>query len=353
MTDGTRPSERVPSYDVLRMAATLAVVFIHGSSMVVSRYTHDPRWVWDANRTLVLYAVPSFLLISGALVWGRPWVPGPGGLREFARRRFGVIALPYVVFSILYGWYAARIGAPRAVDSLGYVEAFLTGSMWYHLYFVPIVLFVYLLTPLAARIGSRFAWLPLALAVAVQTAVSAAFATSEVSLTERMDKIVIQGAELVPFAALGALLVWWEPGGRFARRWWPAFLVAGVLPMGFRPGVAVVGTLVHELLTSALIGLAVVGLLGAAGALGDAVPALARVCERRSRETYVVYLVHPLLFIVLDRQLSFRGVHDALDSPVVLVAAMVGVGAVSFALAGIWVWAARVWRRPREARPAA
>ena len=80
----SRPS-RILAYDALRTFAIVSVVAIH--SLMPYRdllASNAPVRLLD---DLLHYAVPLFVFISGALVWGRPWPSHPGAYRRFLVRR--------------------------------------------------------------------------------------------------------------------------------------------------------------------------------------------------------------------------------------------------------------------------
>ena len=65
-----------------------------------------------------------------------------------------MILVPYLAWSALYlvllaGQTATPLGVGRGAGLL------LTGHTWYHLYFIPMLLTFYLLTPIATRVGAR------------------------------------------------------------------------------------------------------------------------------------------------------------------------------------------------------
>jgi surface polysaccharide O-acyltransferase-like enzyme len=70
------------------------------------------------------------------------------------RRRWALIGVPYLAWSALYlallAWQA-----PEPLTAARVAGLLLSGHTWYHLYFVPMLLTFYLLTPIATRIGAR------------------------------------------------------------------------------------------------------------------------------------------------------------------------------------------------------
>lgn len=147
----SRPN-RILAYDALRAFAILTVVAIHTLMPYRALLPSDaPVRVID---DLLHYAVPLFVFISGVFVWGRPLPRTPGSFRAFMRRRWALIGVPYLAWSALYlallAWQT-----PEPLTAARVTGLLLSGHTWYHLYFVPMLLTFYLLTPIATRIGTR------------------------------------------------------------------------------------------------------------------------------------------------------------------------------------------------------
>jgi peptidoglycan/LPS O-acetylase OafA/YrhL len=156
--------------DALRGVAILGVIAVHTSAHFT--YVGSLSPVVRANIVVDVFAhfaVPLFLLLSGIALGLRY---GAGALRFSARsfyaRRLTKIIPPYVVFSLLYlVLFAVEYGPPAA----SWVPlALLSGSAYYHLWFVALLIQLYLLFPLLRSLTSRAAvrgLIPWLLAVAL------------------------------------------------------------------------------------------------------------------------------------------------------------------------------------------
>lgn len=221
-------NRRVVAYDMLRVFAIASVVAIH--TLMVYRQllpAGSPARVLD---DILHYAVPLFLFMSGALLWSRP--PCDDLRRELGSlaRRVRTVLLPYLAWFALYlALYLYDSG-----DSTALLRRLplllLTGRVWYHLYFIPMLIAFYLLTPIATRVMQRSPELLVAVAYAVRILAGGWI----------VESLEAGGGELV--AALPYYVVWHLPhmalGGWFAvrvpldqvhvRRVWPPLLVAGL-----------------------------------------------------------------------------------------------------------------------------
>jgi len=288
-----RGGARIPSYDVLRLVATLCVVFIHVSAS--SLQLEGPAWPWllSANRHLIRYAVPAFFLITGALVWGRSGgVASSGGYVRFMKRRFTVVVVPYLIWSTAYIIAPLLMGATRSPSQV--LVGLLTGETWYHLYFVPAIMVVYALTPLVERVVRISPELLLLIALAVHLTVPLTFNGSVPFVPGAVERVISSTAIYMPYAALGALIAKRGLERSVLRRGWPVLLAASLFLMSHRTVLLPSDAVLYRSLT-AVAALGVLGgALGACSVMADWKP-LRQIAESLGPHTYTAYLVHPLL----------------------------------------------------------
>ena len=301
---------REPHWDYLRFAATAAVVLIHVIAYAFNANAgHVPRYMlghYGALRSFsnaLRWAVPSFALLTGALVWGRPWRGGRGAYRDFLMRRATVVAVPYVLWVTLYYLLRPSIeGRPWPQGGLGPVGAdflgrMLEGTAWFHLYFVPVVLALYILTPLASRVAHLT---PEGLVVGL-----AAFATAWVAFRWGQPWLVGPWKTLLdnviryaPFAALGALLAIRQAIARRVLRWtWPPLLAGGLYGL-WRVGANRAmywGGFDRSLLGLLVTMAAVLGVLGLCWLVSGRWALADRAVGSLYPVSFGVYLVHPLV----------------------------------------------------------
>lgn len=106
------------SIDVLRLLACFAVVLQHSTAGALVGYGQVPMPDWHvANilNALTRFAVPVFLMMSGALLINRP---GMDALR-FYKRRTLVLLRPYLLGSVIYFAYILYVKQyPLSVDDV-------------------------------------------------------------------------------------------------------------------------------------------------------------------------------------------------------------------------------------------
>ncbi len=155
--------------DLFRVFTFACVVGVH----VVDRST-DPANV-AANGVIVLlhFTREAFFALTGfVLIYqhaGRPLAAG-----RFWRRRFLLVGVPYLLWSVIYWAYSvvSRMHAETMRTALWrLVFEVATGGAWYQLYFLLVTLQVYLLFPLILRLlkatAGHHRWV-LAVSAAVQ-----------------------------------------------------------------------------------------------------------------------------------------------------------------------------------------
>jgi len=141
--------------DFLRAIATIGVIIIHVSSPLVkmSYGRNIPFW-WIGNiaDSSVRFAVPLFLMLSGATLLDREYKLG-----EFYKRRFLRVLLPFLFWVIVYWVYRwCMLNArqqPHELQSILHwaVNLFLKEGVSKHFWYIYMILFIYLMVPFIGR----------------------------------------------------------------------------------------------------------------------------------------------------------------------------------------------------------
>ncbi len=294
------PRGRIVAYDALRLFAILTVVAIH--TLMPYRDVLPPDAPIRVVDDLLHYAVPLFVFISGALVWARPWRAERGEYRRFLRRRFALIGLPYLAWAALYAaLYVGRSKDPGAalMQVPGLVAS---GHIWYHLYFIPMLLTFYLLTPIAAAALHRSPELTLVGTYLLRIVCGPPIAHLLADIHPLAGQYAIHVLSHLPHMALGA---WFalrlDQFPAWFRRAWPALLVAGTVVLGY---VSVSGLPswplgLQRLLLPAGMALTVLGFALGAILLEPRYAGEARVITHLGSLSFGVYFVHPLFLLAV------------------------------------------------------
>src|ERR1700748_2984293 len=94
----------------LRLIALFAVIVLHTAAVPLGQYGHIPLNTWltaDFYNALVRFAVPVFVMITGALLLHRQYELG-----DFLKKRLGRVLVPFLFWSLVYigySWYNEEI----------------------------------------------------------------------------------------------------------------------------------------------------------------------------------------------------------------------------------------------------
>jgi surface polysaccharide O-acyltransferase-like enzyme len=142
------PSEKMNQADALRVWGAIAVVLIHVSVQgeLTPESVHSGLW-WVCNiiNSLCRWAVPVFVMLSGALLLP----PKDETISSFYKKRAKRVLYPLFFWSIFYVLFNNR---PTDLGALSlmkhFVIVFLTSRPYYHLYFLFITVGLYLFVPI-------------------------------------------------------------------------------------------------------------------------------------------------------------------------------------------------------------
>ncbi|WP_434564802.1 acyltransferase [Thermoanaerobacterium thermosaccharolyticum] len=138
---------RIDEIDVLKGMSIIAVLIIHTTSIAVSDLDKSSLSyiVFAVLNRFSQFAVPAFIFASSMLLMynysdGDNW-------KLFYKKRFKNVLLPYIVWTMIYGIYLYVI-YNEPLKSILTVENLFLGGMFYHLYFIVIIVQLYLLFPI-------------------------------------------------------------------------------------------------------------------------------------------------------------------------------------------------------------
>lgn len=311
-----RVTERLAALDVCRGLAILVVVFIHvsGHFLPALHPRHAapyPGWYLLAvPNQAAQWAVPCFLMLS-SLVNARS-VAG-GDLGRYARRRVQTALLPYLFWSLFY----VAVGVVVSHQPRPGVHALLTllqtGKAWYHLYFFVLVLELYFLLPLFVPLFARRPpfWAVALGAALLQTAV---YLLNRFVFLHSFQSTILW--DMLP-VALG-LWLWSRPVALLdvlKKALWPSL---GVMLLGLAAYLpAAMALQLHQPLNTAVFqfgqwgyaaGMSVFA-LALSAALGTT--RLSKVLGFLGAESLVIYVLHPLAILALDKRLVNHSVGTA------------------------------------------
>jgi surface polysaccharide O-acyltransferase-like enzyme len=137
----------------LRIIALFAVIILHCSSPLLGGYGKVPQGQWlaaDFYNALTRFAVPVFVMITGALLLGRD-----DEIFSFLKKRLSRIVTPFLFWSLVYIAYAFyNEDIPYSADTWVNIKQVLhqlrNGSS-YHLWYVYMLIGLYFIIPVLSK----------------------------------------------------------------------------------------------------------------------------------------------------------------------------------------------------------
>jgi surface polysaccharide O-acyltransferase-like enzyme len=137
----------------LRLIAMFAVIVLHTTSPLLFAFKGTPLKDWiagDIYNALVRFAVPVFVMITGALSLNREYELG-----DFLKKRIGRLILPFIFWSLVYiGYrlYNEEITFTMNIwaDTKFVLHQLISGS-YYHLWYVYELMGLYLVIPVLSK----------------------------------------------------------------------------------------------------------------------------------------------------------------------------------------------------------
>lgn len=151
----TTKSTHIQWLDTLRALATLGVIIIHVSTPTVKMiYGKNMEFWWIGNLwdSAVRFAVPLFLMLSGATLLGKEY-----NLGEFYKKRVSRVLIPFLFWIVVYWIYRWLVLLPKqqphgfhSILQWG-SDLFLKEGVSKHFWYVYMILFVYLFVPFLGK----------------------------------------------------------------------------------------------------------------------------------------------------------------------------------------------------------
>lgn len=140
--------QRILSIEYIRGVAMLGVVGIHTGSYMLEN-PHANIHLFALFEIASRFSVPIFFFVSAfGLFWSQN-LQTPFHYKDYIRRRFRTVLLPYVTWSVLYLIHASLVSHDISLwHPLIFLKYLFFGLASYQLYFLVILLWFYLLMPL-------------------------------------------------------------------------------------------------------------------------------------------------------------------------------------------------------------
>ncbi|MGE7115131.1 acyltransferase [Lysinibacillus sp. NPDC047702] len=138
-------------YNFMRVISIFAVVVLHSAAPMLSLYNSIPTTNWHIGNfydSIVRWCVPVFFMLSGALLLD----PNKNeSIKHFFTKRLIKVIPPFIFWSLVFYVFANLILGKNTIDAyiiIDFTKKFFTNGIYYHLWFVYVIIGLYILTPL-------------------------------------------------------------------------------------------------------------------------------------------------------------------------------------------------------------
>ncbi len=148
-------TDKIQYLDTLRAFATIAVIIIHVSSPVLNMAylkQMDSWWIGNIFSSISRFAVPMFLMLSGATLLNKTY-----SLSEFYKKRLLRVFVPLLFWMPVYWVFRWVMLSPKiqpnTLDGIirWAVDLFLNEGISKHLWYVYMILFLYIFIPFISK----------------------------------------------------------------------------------------------------------------------------------------------------------------------------------------------------------
>jgi probable poly-beta-1,6-N-acetyl-D-glucosamine export protein len=300
-------------YGALSGLAILLIVLNHSIEFAMSApgvSTGD----WQSNvlttlKALGIFAVPTFLFISGSFVAYAAQGERPSLSRKFMLSTLRHIIIPYLIWSVVFYILIYFVNDDRYTLA-GYLKNLIVG---YPFHFVPLLVFYYILSPLLVRVGKSFYGILMLVVIglfqlALINLLNPGYLGFTFPASARILAVPVLRSTLADWAIYFPLGVVCSLGARkfvpWARKlkWVFAGLTLLLFVLSFMNAFSIVSAPLARFLSPLPFVLLLPGIKR------DSIP-LVRLLERVGRRSYGIYLTHlivlSLLFLALTPILTW------------------------------------------------
>lgn len=138
----------IHSINYMRGLCMLGVIGIHVGSVAIANPTPN-LWLVAVLEILSRFSVPAFFFLSAFGMFCSQPLNQPFSYKDYLRRRLRTVFVPYIAWSLFYMVYVSVLSHNfNLFQPLAFVKTLWYGLAMYHIYFLVILLWFYLLMPL-------------------------------------------------------------------------------------------------------------------------------------------------------------------------------------------------------------
>ncbi len=146
-------TENINWINNLRLIALYAVIILHATSPLLMQYgkvSMTDWWMADFLNAMVRFAVPAFVMVTGALLLNKEYE-----IDDFLKKRLGRVVVPFLFWSLVYIWYSwyndEIVFTSDAWADIRLVLHNLKYGSSYHLWYVYMLIGLYFFIPILSK----------------------------------------------------------------------------------------------------------------------------------------------------------------------------------------------------------
>ena len=321
----------------LRLIALYAVIVLHTTAVLLAQYGKVPFNDWltaDCYNAVVRFAVPVFVMITGALLLHREYELG-----DFFKKRLSRVITPFLVWSLVYigySWYNDEVTFDAdAWTNTKLVLHLLKYGSSYHLWYVYMLIGLYFVIPVIGKFVRNATENEVLYFLIVWFGVMMLSQPYLIRYNPQIDLHYFAG--YIGYLVLGHYLAFKEFKWQNIQAWMTLIFVltVGIIAFGswmLYKSNSTIGTLFYEPISPTIVFLSASVFLIARFTVVKLSPAVIRIRDFAGGYNYGIYLAHALVLYLLDRvNISYK-----LCIPIISIPA---TALICFALTLGLVWA--------------
>jgi surface polysaccharide O-acyltransferase-like enzyme len=322
----------------LRIVALYAVMILHCTSPLLMQYGKVPIsdwWTADFLNAAVRFAVPAFVMVTGALLLHREYEIG-----DFLKKRLTRVVLPFLFWSLVYVWYSwynedITFGSD-AWANVKQVLLLLKNGSAYHLWYVYMLIGLYFFIPVIGKFVRNASEKEILYFLIVWFAVMLITQPYLSRFNPAVDMHYFVG--YAGYLVLGHYLAYKDFKVKHLRGWMIALFVFSIalIAVGSRLIIAypkLPGTMFYEPVNPAVLMLSASIFIVFKLTVPKVSPTVIRIRDFVGKYNYGIYLGHALVLFFLD---DLFGISYKLCTPIISIA-LTALICFTITLAVVWV----------------
>ncbi|MDO3645155.1 acyltransferase [Mucilaginibacter sp. L3T2-6] len=322
----------------IRLVALYAVIILHVTSQPLMQYGKVPMsdwWVADFFNAIVRFAVPVFVMVTGALLLHREYQIG-----SFLKKRLIRVVIPFIFWSLVYvgySWYNEDITfTDDAWRNIVMVLRLLKTGSAYHLWYVYMLIGLYFFIPVIGKFVRNASEREILYFLAVWFVVILLSQPYLLRYNPSVDMHYFAG--FAGYLVLGHYLAFKDFAVKRLQLWMVLLFAAsvGLIALGSRllaGGSAWPGTMFYEPVSPLVVLLSGSAFMAFKLSKSTLSPGIKRVRDFAGNFNYGIYLAHALILFLLD---DLLGINYKLCTPVVSIP-LTALICLLITLALVWV----------------